>query len=421
MAASSTSTLANSLKRVYHEGYFEAFQNQETPMLTDLEQCPDEPTLGAGWYFPFHLKTPGNWKTGAEGGAMGSVSQRVEVQGVVNAVEFLGQIQITEMLKNAGKANGAFGNEMNRHMAEATQDMTKAMQRLFTISHGTGRLGIVQDDTTTSADFTAANPEGVTNLREGELVDMYDADTSGTKQVDSATISAIAYGTRVVTLAATDSLTAGWGIYKEDSYGYAPNGLRGLVDDATYAASIHGQARATYPQLNARVVGSHSNIIPLTEDQMRRMCDSLRQVGGEVDMIRCNLGVFNAFMEISDGNRRWAMERGKTAQRTLGHREDDAVFAYYNSQMPIRVNVNLPGREMYFLSMKKSFRRHTLRKLGWLFDAAGSPLMPTPGSASYSSSWIGVLCAQENISCSAPRWNGVIRGIKDTSVAGDQA
>jgi hypothetical protein len=422
MAASNTTNAATSLLRVYHQGYFDAFQNAETPMLTDLAECADEPALGVGWYFPFNLATPGNWKTGAEGGGGGSVSQRVELQGVVNAVEFVGKIALTEMLKNVGTGNGAWGNELNRQMAEATGDISKAMQRLFTISHGTGRLGIVEADTTTSKDFVAANPEGVTNLRENELVDIYDADTSGSAQVDSGRIASVNYnGTRAVSLAATASLTAGWGIYKEDSYGYAPNGLRGLVDDGTYAATIHGQTRATYPALNARVVGSHSNVVALTEDQMRRMCDQLRAVGGEVDIIRCNTGVFNAFMEITDGNRRWAQERGKTSQRVLGHKEDDAVFSYFSGQMPIRVNVNIPAREMYFLSMKKSFRKHTVKKLGWLTQGAGGPLMLSPGSADFNTSWIGMLLAQTNISCSAPRWNGVIRGIRDTSVAGDQA
>jgi hypothetical protein len=422
MAASTTSNLSGSLKAVYAPKFWAAMQDNFTPILSDLEECPDEPIKGTGWNFPFHLQSPQAWKLNSEGGSVDTFRQRVEVQGTVNATEFVGGFQITELLKNVGKDAGAFGNELDRHVNETAEDVTKGMQRMFTLSHGTGRLAVVQTTTSTVNTFVGKLNEGVVGLMEGDLIDVYDADTSGSVQLSARSVDAINRQTRTVTFSgATASLTADWGVYKSGSYGRTVNGLRGLVDNATYAASIHGQSRATYPALNAQVrdLAAEAAGNDLTEDAMRRICDDIYRVGGYVDRIVTNVGGVNAFLAISDGDRRYNMERGKTAQRVLGYREGDLLFSYHNGNLPIKINPNIPAREMFFLTWKNGFQKHTTRKLGWLEGENGSVLHLTPGSASYATSHIAIICAQVNISCRSPRHQGVIRGFKDASVAGD--
>jgi hypothetical protein len=424
MAASSTSTLANSLKKVYADRYFKAFQDEHIPLMEQLQECPEDPVYGSGWYFPFTLNTKQTSKVNSEGGGMGTVRQRSEIQGQVNAVEFIDKFQITEMLKNAGRDVGAFGNEVNRHMEETTGDITKFMQRQYSISHGTGRLAVVAADTVGTNAFVGANNTGVVALMEGDYIDIYDAESGGALQLDSRKVTDIDRITRTVTFdGAVASLTAGWHVYKEDSYGYAPNGLHGLVDDGTNAGSVHGQSRTSYPKLKSRVRGSRATVDgDLTEEKMRQMCDDIYRVGGYVDRIFCNVGGANAYLDITDGDRRYQMTRGKTAQRMLGYVEGDLLFSYHNGNIPIKLNPNLPAREMYFVSWKKSFRKHTLRKLGFLTDSdrGGSPLHLAPdGSGGFTTSWIAIVCAQQNISCRAPIWNGLLTGWTDKSVAGD--
>ena len=421
MAASTIALLSGSLKTSYSAKYWEAMQDAQTPILSELDECPDEPILGVGWNFPFHVSSPGNWKLNSEGGSMGDVHQRVEVQGTVNACEFLGWFQITEMLKNAGKNAGAFGNELDRHTTETMDDVTKGMQRMFTISHGTGRLAVV-DFTGTSGvtnNFIAANNEGVVALLEGDYIEFYTTDTGGSIFGSTARkITAINRQTRSVTFdgAAIDFTTVNYGVYKAGSYGQLVNGLRGLNDDGTFGSSIHGQSRSSYPALKCQKRDLLNSA--LSEESMRQMCDDIMRVGGAVDRIVTNVGGVNAFLTISDGDRRYQMERGKTAQRTLGYVPGALLFSYHNGNLPIKINPNIPGGEMNFLTWKR-WMKFTTRKLGWLEGDGGNILHLTPGTGTYATSHIAMVCAEVNIGNTAPRWGGRIQNFIDKSVRGD--
>lgn len=420
MAVSTITTQSNSLRRVYSNRYFRAFQNDFTPILEEIDECPDDPTRGEGWFFPFHLSSPQNNRVTAEGGSMGTVNQRTEVQGQVNAVEFTGWLQLSELLKNAGTRDAAWnGGELNRMMKETTTDLTKFMQRMFVISHGTGRLAVVDANTSSTNTFVGALDEGINNLMDNDLIDVYDADTGGSSVITSREITKIVRSTRTVTFdGATASLTAGDGIYRAGDYGRGSNGFHGLFDDGTYATSIHGQSRSTYEKLKSQVTDPGSPT-ELTEQDMRQVCDNIYLNGGEVDRIYCNVGVMNAFFDIQTGDRRYAVERGQTPKFVLGYREGDALFSYDKGTMVLKKDPNIPARTMYFVSLKASVMKHTLRKLGWL-DEGGSILRLTPnGSDGFNTSWTALIVAECNISCIAPIWNGVLRNIKDQSIAGD--
>lgn len=416
MAVSTTTNLSNSLRRTYASKYFKAFQDDYTPMLDELDECPDEPTLGSGWYFPFYLRTPQNWRVSSEGGAMGTVKQRSEVQGVVNAVEWLGWLQISELLKLAGARDGAFnGGELNRQMKETTQDITKGMQRMYTISHGTGRLAVVNANIGPGNTFVAKLDEGVNALMEGDEIDIVDIDIGGTVQVSARVITKIVRSTRTVTFdGAPASLTANWGIYKTGDYGRGCNGMHGIIDNGIFQDLVSGQSRGTYEKLKAQVVDPGS-VTALEEDHMRQVCDLIYAAGGDVDSIQCNVGPLNAFFDTQTGNRRYNMERGQTAKMVLGYKEGDALFSYNKGTMVIKKNCNMPARTMWFYSLKQSCFKHTLRKLGWL-DEGGSILRLTPGAGVFNTSWTALIYSAQNISCFAPIWNGALRNILDRSV-----
>lgn len=418
MSVSTTTNLSNSLRRTYSSKYFKAFQDDYAPLLDELDECPDEPTYGEGWYFPFYLYTPQNWRQSSEGGSMGNVKQRSEIQGKVNAVEWLAWLQISELLKNTGSKDGAWnGGELNRQMKETTQDLTKGMQRLYSISHGTNRLAVVQDATVATNTFTAKNPIGVNALMEGDEIDIYDADSAGAAQITSRIVTKINRQTRLVTFdGAVATLTADWGVYKAGDYGRGCNGFLGLIDNGVEADLIHTQSRTTYEKLKSQV-RDPGGVTALDEDVMRQLCDDIYLAGGEVDSIQCGVGVMNAFFDIQASQRRYNIEKGQTAKFVLGYKEGDALFSYDKGTMILKKNNNLPNRQMFFYSLKAAFMKHTLRKFGWL-DEGGSILRLTPGSGTFATSWTALLYSAQNISCQAPIWNGVIRNIADKR-AGD--
>jgi hypothetical protein len=418
MSVSTTTNLSNSLRRTYSPKYFKAFQDDFTPLLDELDECPDEPTEGEAWYFPFYLYSPQNRRVSEEGGGMGTVRQRSEIQGKVNVVEWLGWLQISELLKLAGAKKGAFnGSELNRQMKETTTDITKFRQRMYTISHGTGRLAVIQDNTSSANTFVAKNDEGVNALMEGDPIDVYDADSAGSSVITSRIITKINRQTRTVTFdGAAASLTADHGVYSAGDYGRGCNGFHGLIDNNVYQDVIHNQARSTYEKLKSQV-RDPGTPTALTENAMYELCNDIYVAGGEVDSIQCSVGVMSEFFKIQRGDRRYNIERGQTAKMVLGHKEGDALFSYDKGTMVIKKNVNLPNRTMYFYSLKSSFYKHTLRKLGWL-DEGGSLLRLTPTSDGFKTSWTALIYAAENISCYAPIWNGVLRNVADAR-AGD--
>lgn len=426
MAPSTITLLSNSLRRSYADRYFKALQEDFTPLLDELDECPDDPTYGVGWFFPFYLATPQNWKVNAEAGDMGTVQQRSEIQGQVNCAEFLGWFQISEMLKNAGMKSGAWnGGELARQTDETSSDITKGMQRMFTISHGTGRLAVVQDATVGINTFVAKNPEGVQGLKVNDLIDFVDLDTGGTVQAGQSPrrITAINRATRTVTISAVATLSANWGVYKSGSYtaAFQPNGLHGCIDDGTNTDNAHGQSVATNPGLKSVVLsasGTPGTAAPLTTDLMQRVSDGIYHNGGEIDALMCNTGVMKRIHALQEGDLRYNIERGKTAKMVLGFREGDLLWNYDKGSYVVRKNPNVPARSLYFYSLKRGFYKHTLRKLGWL-DEKGSILHLAPGSGGlYGTSWIAMICAQVNISCYARSWQGEIRDIEDT-LAGD--
>jgi hypothetical protein len=420
MAASTIALLSNSLKTTYSPKYWAAMQNAYTPIISDLEECPDEPILGNEWQFEFHLGSPLTARLNAEGGSIDTFRQRLALKGTVNSCEIINGFQITEMLKNAGKGAGAFGNELDRHTTECMEDTTMLMQRLFTISHGTGRLAQVDSSATSGAVntfYAKKSAGGVVALMENEYIEFYTTDTGGTiVGTNARQITAINTKTLAVTFdgAAIDFATTDSGVYKIGSYGKLINGLRGLNDDGTYGLAIHGQTRASYPQLKCQIRDAGG---ALSEELMRNLSDDIMRIGGQPDRIITNVGGANAFLSITDGDRRYNMERGKTAQRTLGYKKSDLLFSYHDGNLPFNININVPGGEMNFVTWKR-FHKFTNRKLGWLEGGDGI-LHLTPVNGGYSTSHTAIVCAQVNIGNTAPRWGGRLQGFIDKSVNND--
>lgn len=421
MSVSTVTNLSNSLRRTYADRYFKAFQQDYTPILDEIDECPDEPTYGVGWFFPFYESTPQNWRTSAEGGGMGTVEQRTEEQGQVNSVEFLGWLQISEKLKNVGVRSAAWnGGEVNRQMKETMFDITRGMQRMFTISHGTGRLAVVESDVTSGNSFVAKLDEGVNDLEVNDRIDFYDLDTGGTiTAVANRKITKIVRSTRTVTFdGAAAALTANWGVYKTGDYGRAVNGIHGLIDNGIFQDDLHGQSRATHEKLKSVVVDPGTPT-ELTEEHIQEIFDGIYLNGGTAEGIWCNTGVLNAIFALQAGDRRYNIERG-TAKFQGGFKEGDLMYNYDKGSYVVKKNPQLPARTLYVHSLKTSFYKHTTKKLGWL-DEGGSILRLTPdaGSDGYKTSWTAMVYADVNLSCYGALWNGVRRNILDRSMAGD--
>jgi hypothetical protein len=266
-------------------------------------------------------------------------------------------------------------------------------------------------------------------------IDSFDTDTGGTisalnsrkiTKIDRTTNGdpgGVGYNTYqgVVTFdGAAANITAGHGIYMEDDYGYAPNGIDGLIGSEAVASTFLTKSRATYPKLNVNRL--HNSGVPrdLTEDLMRQMADQIYFLGGELDAIRCNAGMINAFAALQTSDKRYTVTKGEFPKYIQGHREGDLLFAYDKVTATLKKDPQCQARTMKFLSLKESFYKHTTAPLGFL-NQGGSILMPIPSASGggYDYSLTARMYAAANISCIRPGDNGTLDDCKDKTLAGD--
>ena len=247
-------TAAGAQKRVYEavEGAIKSVENHDLVLYNLADDFKNVKALGEAGGVRFLIEVY-TGKSGA-GGNNGGVEQnatvaRVDVQGAVAAVENSEMTEMTDMLDNTGTGAGVWEDEATRRVRECTENLAKRMQRYMCVSHGTGRVGVVDASTVASttvvASVNAAYPYGLAGIEANEKVDIYDLDSGGAAQYSGVLINSLNYASGLVSTDTTMTLTAGWSVYLQGRYGLGINGLRNLIDDGTYAATIHGLTRST--------------------------------------------------------------------------------------------------------------------------------------------------------------------------------
>jgi hypothetical protein len=422
--------------------FFRPYQEDYTPLLSDLDECPDEPVKGKRWNVPLYIATAWNVRTGAEGGPQATVGSDTVVQGQVPAQEFKGTVKLTELLERQGTREAHFnGGALDHQMKQRSMELAKLMQIQFW-GRNTGMLGVV--DYAVSGDVTVPLrlPWGIRRVRKNMRIGFYNAETGGSLQgATYYTISnvnrtyrndpaAVGWNTTsgTITLSAAATLTAGWYIFgatgtgaSETDYGYAPFGIEGLISTATEGPSTFlGKARGDYPELVANRMHNSGEPRALTEDLMREMADLIWDNGCEIDQIRCGAGIINKVAALSTSDKRYNVSNWTFPTYVTGHKEGQLLFAYDKVTTTFKKDPQCPARRMYFLSFKDTFYKHTSAELGFL-NRGGSILLPVPSSSGggYDYAIQARLYAAANISNYFPLGNGILDDLEDTSWAGD--
>ena len=437
MAATTTATLANILARTYNrEDYFAPHERSMAKYYDSVEDFPDGgKPLGTDRRFTIRTKDSHAAGGTAESADLPAFSPPSVLQASVTAIQVAASVAWSELMAMVGQGEGFVGvgtDIIDDHVRMTTRNLMSALNRL-TLGHATGRMAVVESTTSSSLTFVCRLPEHVLQLREGMTIDFYDTDTGGSKQGATQTIVSINFETRTVTLDATRSLTAGWGVYKALStsvseYGIAPFGLRGIVDNGPLAATIFGITRSTNPQVNATVLNAAPGLQSYSEALVRKGLNRIfYSTGLEASEIWLNQGVLSEHLNHLTGNRIFTVAPGETVPKyRIGHDERQVGFDHNGKFIPFKVDSDLPAREMLLVT-GNLFRRHILRKANWVGDGVGpdgSPtaiLMQAPGTGAntYALSKVAGLLWAGNIAHLQPKANCRITDIVDTELAGD--
>jgi hypothetical protein len=354
----------------------------------------------------------------------------VEVQARVRPIQFTNSFQISFILAAVGTKRGSFNKtEIQRHMWEATTDVTKHMNRVMAGSHGSGRLCQVEATTAASATFVAKQSgganQGVILLRPNMLIDVYTLDSGGAiSSAGAATqikINSIAKATRTVTMATALTLTANEHVYLYPDYNNTSNGLLGLVDDGTFLTTIHNQSRSSFEELKATVLDGGGVNRPLTEELLIDGASQVLQNSGqEIDCILMNSGQMRQYLKFVIPQRRYNVTgKGVPAYQT-GYREDDLQFLWGGKTCHIKRMEDISPRNVFGITTSL-IRRFEVQKLDWFDHGGGQILAQGVGTAGRKTTEEATIYGVTNIGNLQPNGHFVIRDLLDPQLCGDPA
>lgn len=429
MAVLSKTTVANILAHTYSEEKYlaphERFMTKFWDTVQDFEDG-GEP-VGTDRIWEVVTGDSHSAVAGAEGADLPTFNAPTSIQCLISALQYMASVAWTDLILSVAKAPGLVTkmNVIDRYVEMTTRNFYQMLNR-HTLTHNTARIGVVEATTSSATTFVCRNPEHVLMFRVGLPIDFYDTDTSGSKQAASEAVQAINFETRTITIANARSLTAGWSIYRAGEYGLGMTGLMGIVDNATKQASVFGQARSSYPALNATVLTASGGTQPYSEKLVRKALNRIFYLSGvEATEIWTNRGIIGEHLNSLTGNRIFMQTGDGVPSYQTGAKEEKLGFVHAGKTIPFKVESDLPARALFAIH-KPYFRRHILRKPSWIgddtgADGASSPiLMQAPATTTYSTNKIAGLLGFLAMANVQPKANAAVVEIADEELAGDQ-
>ena len=237
-----------------------------------------------------------------------------------------GRIRLTsQAMKHSASDKGAFASIFQQEQDGLVEGFVNEFGRMVW-SDGRGVLALVSSDTTTttlnvdSPGGAAGTINGTRFLNVGELITFVSPITGALVASADESIVAVAStgltattGTTLATAIADNDYVvranvAGVTDISGTSYAKEAMGLRGLVDDGTYVATLHGVNRTSYPIYASTIIGSASSPVgALSADVIMRGLDVAEQRGGgNIDLFACHHAVRRSYLNLLDDGRRYA-------------------------------------------------------------------------------------------------------------------
>lgn len=420
MAAPLQAAVAEALTTAFADGFFQKAENTNVKTIAEIKALKGYTAVGKTRQFPAYLASPKNYRIGAEQTQTSTAQVRSQINMNEVPVEILGYILISLMLKNIGKQGGTTLNvdELKLQMKEVTDDVTKALQILFTVSHGTSAIGRVKTSVVGSNVVELDAPYFSRAIMKKNLIEVYSSDSGGTVRASTSggvSIESINHSSnpKTMTLASNVTVNQGDYIYPVGGYGVGFQGFQGHADDGTYAGSLHGKSRTTYPDLKAQVkdLGGAA----LAEFDMTDILQRAEDVGGAPTRLKAGPGFAQAYLNLTNPDRVYSVESGKTHKTLLNYRPEDLMVQTPWGQIPYSPDPNVDPRTAIFWS-PENFRMLRAMDLGWM---NGAELLPLPTNGGYQTAFIAMIVAQLNLICLEPWRIAVLRNYKDPFGAGD--
>jgi hypothetical protein len=362
---------------------------------------------------PINLRPSEALGARGDGGALPKPQNQTYYDSIIPYAYLYGTIGVTHpsIVQTASK-EGAWIKVVSSEMAGLTRDARIDMNRQL-FGYGLGILGSLPSALSSSTSMTVYSGH---NIKVGMVIDGWSALTSGTKSIDSVTVTGVSGNT--ITLGTSSSLAQYGYITREDSavfsgassVCYEMMGLMGIVDDASlspgigpFVSTLQGISRSTYPEWNAQIYeNSTANVgRQITPALLDQALIEAQAVTGE----KINLGItsptqFRKIGNLMVGDRRYTdtmeLAGGFTGIKWAG------VPIVFDPICPVDVN----GNDMLFFLSTKHLTRFELQDWDW-DDTDGAVLHRNSGYATYEAT----LFYYGNLGTDWPKSNVCIRDL----------
>jgi hypothetical protein len=357
-------------------------------VLSDwIDENDSEDWTGRVKKYPLHIGRNQGVGASAEGDPLPAAGAQSYVDVSITAKYNFGRVQLTgQVIKASLQNKGAFTRAMEAEVKGLVTDLANDRERQQ-FGAGNGVLCLVNGAQcmTNSKTLTIDSPYGVTPTTNGArflnpdmICSILDPTTATTIEGTISVSSIPAAGTTVV-LSGTQSTTFSnnarivrgivvSGITTDGSKNNFNNevvGLLGIIDDGTYANTLSGVNRTTYPQYKSTVI---SSVGQLTLDVIQQGIDASDELGGgnfgNEGVFFCHHSVRREYLKLLQADRRYAgadlsKPDGGTKQAAL---KKGGEITY--GDRPWKIAKHAPYGTL-FGTLKGSIVRHILIRGEW--------------------------------------------------------
>ncbi len=395
------STADNALKQVYLGVVSNQLNTNINPLLARINQ-----TTSDVWGKEIRKLAPyginGGIGAGSEDGPLPSSASNNYAQFVLSLKNLYGKIELSDKAIRASEnSTGAFVNLLNDEMEGLIKSSAFNFGRML-YGDGTGLLAKI-----TAATTSSVTVDNVTNLIEGMVVDIVDANGESLKTgVRIKSINRLSKTINLFTnsLNADDFKTEGDGVKTyylviQGSYGKE---ITGLGEIFKTSGSLYGLDRATFSWLIPNMVDVSKDSAPtdISDVTMQKAIDELDEISNsQVDFIVCSAGVKRNYQNYMSSFR---------SNINIMQLDGGYTALSYNG-IPLLSDRFVPANTMYLLNTKE-FNLHQLCDWKWLESEDGRVIKQTPDKPTYQAT----LVKYADIICNKPSGQAKITGIKES-------
>ncbi len=380
-----TQTADSALKSYYLDVVSEQLNAGVNPLLARIGKSTSD-VMGRDVRKLVRYGVNGGVGAGTEEGTLPTAGSNKYAQFVASLKNLYGTIEISDKAIRASASNeGAFVSLLNDEMEGLVKSSAFNFGRML-FGDGTGKLATVS-----AVSGTVYTVDGVQNIAEGMIVDLY---SSGTSVATARTVTAVDRANKKITLSGA-SITSAQGciVVLQGSYNLEITGLGALFSNSE---TLYGVNRAENPWLKPYEKG---NVGTLTEAEVQKAIDALEEnAGSKVNFIVCSWGVRRALMEVLSQYR-----------HTESMELEGGFRAISFNGIPVVADRFCPAGTMYLLNTD-DFCLHQLCDWQWLEGEDGAILKQKAGKPVYTAT----LVKYAELICSRPCGQGRLTGITES-------